>query len=128
MEHFDEDVHERLKINVVGTREKLDRIGRLFWAVTKHALIHNADFDDKALAFDLNKAPIAEIQRGRYHLISKKQENIRTYLYRLSHPLGEHVLTESRNYLSDIKGCFRYQRPWHADRACEKTKKSAVGG
>ncbi len=97
MEHFDEDVHERLKVNMAGTRDKLDRIGRLFWAVTKHALIHNADFDDKALAFDLNKPPISEIPAGRYHLISKKQENIPgTYLYRLSHPLGEHVLTESK--------------------------------
>ncbi|GAB6267998.1 MAG: SNF2-related protein [Smithella sp.] len=98
MEHFDEDVHERLKINIAGTREKLDRIGRLFWAVTKHALIHHADFDDKALAFQLNKTPMEEIPTGRYHMISKKQENIPgTYLYRLSHPLGEHVLTECKS-------------------------------
>jgi SNF2 family DNA or RNA helicase len=44
MEHFDEDVHERLKINVAGTQEKLDRIGRLFWGVTKHELANRAAF------------------------------------------------------------------------------------
>ena len=33
LEHFDEDVHERLKVNLAGTQERLDRIGRLFWLI-----------------------------------------------------------------------------------------------
>ena len=97
MEHFDEDVHERLKVNVVGTREKLDRIGRLFWGVTKHSLDGNADFDDRGFTFELKKSPFPGISIGRYYLISKTQKNIPgEYLYRLSHPLGEHVLTEAK--------------------------------
>ncbi|KAF0158961.1 MAG: SNF2-like protein [Syntrophaceae bacterium] len=97
MENFDEDVHERLKINIAGTREKLDRIGRLFWSVTKHILDRQADFDDNGLTFNLNQTPVEQIPIGRYHLISKTQENIPgNYLYRLSHPLGEHVLSEGK--------------------------------
>lgn len=93
LEHFDEDVHERLKVNLDGTRERLDRIGRLFWAVTQHSLHNFADFDDSDYSFLLRKSPVAEASTGRYHMISKTQENIPgEFLYRLSHPLGEHVI------------------------------------
>ena len=98
MEHFDEDVHDRLKVNVVGTQEKLDRIGRMFWGVTKHALDGNAKFDDNGFTFRLERSPTSGVSTGRYHLISKTQENIPgEYLYRLSHPLGEHVLNQARD-------------------------------
>ena len=96
LEHFDEDVHERLKVNLAGTRERLDRIGRLFWSVTRHVLQTDADFDDDRFAFTLNNSPAPHLRTGRYHLISKTQENIPgEFLYRLSHPLGEYVLNEA---------------------------------
>jgi len=96
LEHFDEDVHERLKVNLAGTHERLDRIGRLFWAVTRHTLQNHAEFDDKAFSFILQNSPAAHVSNGRYHLISKIQENVPgEYLYRLSHPLGEHVINEA---------------------------------
>lgn len=99
MEHFDEDVHERLKINMSGTQEKLDRIGRIFWGLTKHVLSEQADFDDHSLCFILKYPPIKEAIKGKYHLISKDRENIAgEYLYRLSHPLGEHVIAEGKSY------------------------------
>ena len=98
LEHFDEDVHDRLKVNLAGTRERLDRIGRLFWAVTKHTLHRHADFDDQSFSFILLDSPIAHVAKGRYCLISKTQENVPgEYLYRLSHPLGEHVIQKAAN-------------------------------
>lgn len=98
LEHFDEDVHERLKVNLAGTQEKLDRIGRLFWAVTRHILHHHADFDDQSCSFILEKSPVANALPGRYHLISKTRENVPgEYLYRLSHPLGEYVIRDAAN-------------------------------
>lgn len=99
MEHFDEDVHDRLKANITGTQEKLDRIGRLFWGITKHGLAEHAQFDDTGLTFNLEKPPIPQIAPGRYHLISKTQENTPgEYLYRLSHPLGEHVVAQAKQF------------------------------
>lgn len=99
MEHFDEDVHDRLKANITGTREKLDRIGRLFWEVTRYALADLARFDDSSLTFHLAKTPVSGVSLGYYHLISKRAENIPgEFLYRLSHPLGEHVLSEAKGY------------------------------
>ena len=96
IEHFDEEVHERLKVNVAGARQKMDRIGRLFWAVTRHILLDRAVFDDADLTFDLNQPPIPDILPGRYHLISKVRDNTPgQYLYRLNHPLGEHVIAQA---------------------------------
>ena len=97
LENFDEEVHDRLRGNLAGTKERLDRIGRLFWSVTKHTLKVDADFDDETFSFRLNKSPLPDIVAGRYHLISKSQENIPgEYLYRLSHPLGEYVLEDAK--------------------------------
>jgi len=99
IEHFDEDVHERLKVNLKGTKEKLDRIGLLFWGVTRHTLNDFAQFDERSFSFKLNKSPIPNVSTGHYHLISKRSENTAgEYLYRLSHPLGEHVLSEAKKY------------------------------
>lgn len=99
LEHFDEDVHERLKVNLSGTQEYLDRIGRMFWSLTKYILIKNADFDDQQLSFNLWESPVAKARPGRYHLISKDQQNVPgDFLYRISHPLGEHVLHDGLQF------------------------------
>jgi hypothetical protein len=96
LEHFDEDVHERLRVNLVGTQDRLDRIGRMFWTVTQYMLSEQADFNDVFYTFNLKRSPIPAARPGRYHLISKERENIPgDFLYRLSHPLGEYVLEEA---------------------------------
>jgi superfamily II DNA or RNA helicase len=93
LEHFDEDVHARLRMRLDDARANLDRIGRLFWSLTWFVLAGAAGFDEDALAFDLHRPPWQEVKPVRYHLISKTQPNVPgEFLYRLSHPLGEHVI------------------------------------
>jgi hypothetical protein len=93
MEHFDEDVHARLKMRLDDTRANLDRIGRMFWTLTRFVLNDRADFDDNTLTFELTKPPADTFKPGHYQLISKTQPNVPgDFLYRLSHPLGEWVL------------------------------------
>jgi hypothetical protein len=100
LEHFDADVHERLRLKLADAEAQLDRVGRRFWALTHFMLADRARFDDTTLAFDLDRSPRADIPRGRYHLISKSRprgteddaEEPSLFLYRLSHPLGEHVV------------------------------------
>ncbi len=97
LEHFDEDVHARLKVNLTGAREQLDRIGTMFWTVTQHLLRERAMFDTENLQFTLHAPPEPRFQPGTYHLISKTKSNVPgEYLYRLSHPLGEHVLDTAK--------------------------------
>jgi len=103
-EHFDEDVHQRLRLRLADARAQLDRVGQRFWSLTHHVLADRARFDEAALAFDLDRPPREDIPRGRYHLISKSQphtadgsvEEPSRFLYRLSHPLGEHVLDAAK--------------------------------
>lgn len=70
-EHFDEDVHQRLRLQLDDAKAQLDRFGQRFWSLTRFMLDDRARFDDAALAFDLQRPPSAGIATGRYHLISK---------------------------------------------------------
>ena len=95
MEHFDEDVHTRLKVQLDRTQLHLDRFSKLFWSVTKSVLAEKACFNDEEMTFDLHTPPTA-ITDGTYHLISKTRQNVEgAFLYRLSHPLGEYVLNSA---------------------------------
>lgn len=97
LEHFDEEVHERLKIQQNDAIDTLDRIGKLFWSLTKHILVENASFADKNYSFKLSKPPIKQARPGLYRLISKTTENLSSdFLYRMSHPLGEFVIQDGR--------------------------------
>ncbi|PRH15795.1 SNF2-related protein [Burkholderia multivorans] len=99
-EHFDEDVHERLRMRLEDARARLDRVGRRFWSLTRHVLADQARFDDDAFTFELVRPPREDIPAGRYHLISRvhpQAEGAGQFLYRLSHPLGEHVLAQARD-------------------------------
>ena len=108
LEHFDEDVHQRLRVQLADAQAQLDRVGRRFWSLTRFMLADRARFDEPALAFDLDRPPRADIARGRYHLISKSHprvgdegdgdggEEAGRFLYRLSHPLGEHVVERAK--------------------------------
>jgi SNF2 family DNA or RNA helicase len=46
LEHFDEDVHARLRVNLTGAQEQLDRVGRMFWTLTRFILGGKAAFDE----------------------------------------------------------------------------------
>jgi superfamily II DNA or RNA helicase len=98
LEHFDEDVHQRLRLQLTDAQAHLDRYGQRFWSLTHFMLAGRARFHDASLAFDLERPPRQEIPQGRYHLISKSPrgegdaEENNVFLYRLSNPLGEHVL------------------------------------
>ncbi len=103
-EHLDEDVHQRLRLQLADAQAQLDRVGKRFWSLTHFMLAGRADFDEQALAFDLGEPPRDDIARGRYHLISKSRPQAEDggtgesggFLYRLSHPLGEHVVDSAK--------------------------------
>jgi len=99
LEHFDEDIHDLLKIQLDQAQQRLDKVGRLFWELTRHVLSGHARFDDEKHDFVLTKAPTENIHLGHYQLIRKglKNEEISAeHLYRLTHPLGEYVLDTAR--------------------------------
>ena len=99
IEHFDEDVHARLKVQLDDARQRLDRFGRFFWSLTKFVIDGRASFDDKELCFELHKASVDGFKPGVYRLISKDRVNVPgDFLYRISHPLGEYVIEAAKGY------------------------------
>jgi hypothetical protein len=103
-EFFDEDVHQRLRLQLADANAQLDRVGKRFWSLTRFILDGTAHFHEEDLSFDLEKPPNENIEVGRYHLISKSKPGTEEdvgkersrFLYRLSHPLGEHVLSTGK--------------------------------
>jgi superfamily II DNA/RNA helicase len=103
-ENFDEDVHERLKLRLDSTREQLDKFSKRFWNLTRHILKDSAQFSEDTLSFRLIQSPKPDIAPGKYHLITKAHrtaentlETYDSFLYRLSHPLGEYVIETAKN-------------------------------
>ena len=97
LENFDARIHELLRIRRQKAEENLDRIGQLFWRLSRYILQLRADFDDPRLEFTLKDPPRPNIPQGRYRLIRKgEQAPENAHLYRLRHPLGEFVLEAGR--------------------------------
>ena len=90
LEHFDAEVHDRLKINMETANAYLDRYARLLWALTKHEIGKRGQFDDGHYTFTL-KRPIngVDAPAGGYFL---RKEGLEGHRYRLGHPLAKHVL------------------------------------
>jgi len=100
LENFDEDITLRLRGSLVAAEERLDRISRAFWRLTRHMLGAHACFDETTHTFRLDPSPIAGLQPGPYHLVAKPPRDPAVvapaippdFVYRLTHPLGEWVL------------------------------------
>ena len=93
-EHFDADVHDRLKLRSEHAKDALDRVGERFWKLARWGLDGRARFDEPSLEFELLEPPEPSIPDGRYRLISAARTDedyaaTEAHLLRLSSPLGE---------------------------------------
>src|SRR5215813_2655297 len=98
LENFDEEVHEKLRVNLENCRTYLNRYERLLMQLTRYELGNNAEFLDGESAFRLKVCPFAEaigdIPLGLYELPRRSGE---AHLYRLGHPLAEQVLRQAKS-------------------------------
>jgi hypothetical protein len=93
LDHFDADVHDKLKVRLDEARLRLDRIGRQFWSLTRWALSDVATFDQDRYRFRLHRSPLSSAPTGEYELVSRDAQGVaEAFVYRVSHPLGEHVV------------------------------------
>ncbi|OEF18986.1 SNF2-related protein [Aliivibrio logei] len=104
LEHFDEDVHDILKVKLDQAKERLDKVGRWFWDISKYQLANKAQFTEKDYSFYLSET-VANQNKGKYQLIRKacktgdtvQKIDSHSQTYRLTHPLGEYVIDSARN-------------------------------
>lgn len=100
LENFDEDIHDLLKIKLDEAEQRLDKISKWFWSLTKHELNQIAEFDETNYSFTIPSNAISGISGGRFELIrangQKREISHHSHAYRLNHPLGEHVIHHAR--------------------------------
>ena len=116
LEHFDAEVHDRLKVNLDRSKEYMGRYERKLWTLTKYELGRDAAFDDDHLTFTLKK-PVGPSQPGGFFL---GKAGLDGHRYRLGHPLAQHLLDEAANRkLPSRHLIFDYGR-WEASAAALK--------
>lgn len=91
LENFDEEVHEKLKVNLRESREYLSRYENWLWEVTRYYLASYADFSSDDHSFMLSRNPFSEepIHPGPYR-IGKNIEDAN--IYRVGHPLARRII------------------------------------
>jgi superfamily II DNA or RNA helicase len=96
LEHFDAEVHDRLKVSLAESTEFIDKASERLWRVTEHIVRDHADIDPASRSFSLTTLPAlapADTALGRYRLTREDQDD--AHRYRPQHPLALAVLDEA---------------------------------
>lgn len=107
LENFDEEVHEKLKINLQQSTEYLTKFEHWLWQITKYYLDPYAIFNHSENSFVLNDNPFntISIHKGPYRVgkkyIGEAHETIdinpNENLYRIGHPLAQKIIAKCKN-------------------------------
>lgn len=95
LENFDEEVHEKLRINLEASREYLSKYENWLWAITRYYLESHADFSAENHSFTLKSNPFSgeKIHPGPYR-IGKNIEDAN--IYRIGHPLAQRIIEKCK--------------------------------
>jgi len=96
LENFDEEVHEKLRINLEASKEYLSKYENWLWAITQYYLEAYADFDAEVHSFTLksNPFPNEKIHPGPYRT-GKNIEDAN--IYRIGHPLAQRIIEKCKD-------------------------------
>lgn len=97
LENFDDDVRARLRNSARDTREQLDRLTRWMWALARHELKSDAQFEDIDLQFRLLSPPAGcqPVPTGTYRLIAERDPPEGQHAFRVGHPLAQFLLSRA---------------------------------
>ena len=115
LEHFDEEVHARLRVSRDETARQMDRFQEWLWRLTQFELADCAQFDPRDYAFELTRVPEwidgEDIPLGRYRLVTQKNGAV-DHQFRLGHPLAEQLLVKAKGRPLPVREIvFQYQPP-----------------
>jgi len=108
LENFDEEVHEKLRINLQESKEYLSKYESWLWSITQFSLNNNANFSKEDHSFTLinNPYPEALIHPGEYR-IGKNIDDAN--VYRIGHPLAQKIIEDCKKAeLKEIELVFDY--------------------
>jgi len=91
LENFDEEVHEKLRVNLRESRNYLNKYETMLWDLTQYALAPYAEFYEGRHAFMLQRIPFDHVTLplGPYEM-GRDIEN--AHIYRIGHPVAQHIL------------------------------------
>jgi hypothetical protein len=92
LENFDDEVRDKLKVRDDASRAFLSRFERQFIQLTQHELRDHAAFPSDS-SFVLHTSAFPGVPLGLYELPRRSGD---AHLYRLGHPLAEHVITQAK--------------------------------
>lgn len=96
LEHFDDEVREKLRVSDESTRQYLNRYERMLMQLTRRELGDHAEFLTDS-SFRLKSCPCqVDIPLGLYELPRRSGE---AHLYRLHHPLAQRLLDQAKSRL-----------------------------
>lgn len=94
LEHFDDEVREKLKVRDESSRAYLNQFERQLMELTRFVLDGFAEFIDDS-SFRLDESPLDTfVPKGLYELPRRSGE---AHLYRLGHPLADAVVEHARS-------------------------------
>lgn len=108
LENFDEEVHEKLRINLQESKEYLSKYESWLWSITQFSLNSNANFSKYDHSFTLirNPYPEANIHPGPYR-IGKNIDDAN--VYRIGHPLAQKIIENCKTaVLKEFELVFDY--------------------
>ena len=92
LENFDEEVQAKLKLRDESSRAFLSQFEKQLIALTRHELRDHATFHSDS-SFSLHTASFQGAPTGLYVL---PRSTSTAHVYRLGHPLAEHLLTQAK--------------------------------
>ncbi len=96
LENFDEEVHEKLKVNLAESKKYLSKHENWLWQITKYYLAPYADFATENHSFTLRENPFPgeKIHSGPYNVGKNIQDE---NLYRIGHPLAQRIIDKCKS-------------------------------
>jgi len=100
LENFDQEVHEKLRINLEESKIYLNKYEEWLWKITKFCLKDYANFDHSENSFHLHTNPFPEeiIYPGPYRLGKNIEDS---NIYRVGHPLAQRIIDLSKTLNTD---------------------------
>lgn len=105
LENFDEEVREKLKANLLETKESLSKFEDKLWKLTQYYLQGKAQFtSDYSFSLTQNPFPGENIHSGPYMIlktngVGRKSEIVvpdDTNIYRVGHPLAQRIIADCK--------------------------------
>jgi len=96
LENFDEEVNEKLKLNLKSSKECISKYEDWLWKMTQYYLTPYATFDNEEMSFFLNSNPFPEfnIHPGPYRL-GKNIDDVN--IFRIGHSLAQKIIDICKN-------------------------------